>query len=623
MCGIAGWLSTQLIPPEEINTLRKMMRSINHRGPDGSGTAVTSHACLGHVRLSIIDLENGQQPMYSHDRRFVITFNGEIYNYVDLRNQLMSLGHTFNTHSDTEVILELYRRYGSNGFSRLRGMYAFALWDNEDMCALLVRDPMGIKPFFLQQTADGQIVFASEAKAIIAKSASTPVLEPAHLHLLMNFRYIPGNASLFKGIDQLPPGTIIRWQPGKTLNISNIEVPEDTKGTTLDILRESVHLHMTSDVEIGCYLSGGIDSATIATLGKEKSNNIMQTFTINVGDDPMEAVNAAETAAHLGLLNTEFSLENIVAQDFHEILWHLEVPKINAVQNWFLARFTSQHVKVVLSGLGGDELFLGYNIHKFISHLHSVSKFLTPKLASIFGTGLNTILRSFDRPSWSESERSSLILRDLYNWSKVYGLIRNVWDTPQLRTNIYGERMLDNKLPDAFDYLARHWPESSDPVIASAKFEWDNKLLNDLLWQEDRLSMAHGLEVRTPYVDRHMYNHVRKIPRTALMHRGHPKAYMKHMLSDILPPNILNRPKSGFQVASYEFFHKHLSLLAREQLDEKTMRENGLFNYNFVKHVLSFKPTKRLRWHYFILYFMILSQMWVQIFESNKVTEKP
>ena len=623
MCGIAGWFSSQIIPSSEIETLERMTRCIKHRGPDGEGNVLLPYAGLGHVRLSIIDLNSGQQPMKSHDQRFTITYNGEIYNYKELRKELIDSGHHFFTHSDTEVIMEMYRKYGHQGFSRLRGMYAFALWDKAENLGLLARDPMGIKPLFVQHTTDSSLAFASEAKAIFEKSLCKPQLDAGQLHLLMNFRYLPGNTSLFQGIKQLPPGKILQWQPDVAVQYFNIDIPTAYQGSTLEKLRSSVYSHMTSDVEVGCYLSGGIDSSTVAALCKEKAGENLRTFTIDVGDDPKEALYAAETAKYFGIQNIQYKIEDDITLDFNKLLWHLEVPKINAIQNWQLAKFTSQHVKVALSGLGGDELFLGYNLHKLISQAHTVSKIVPTSMRSTLGSALKNIYQSFNKLQWSEPERSLLIFENLGNWPLVYGLIRNVWDSPAMRTMIYGERMLSSQLPNAFEYLQQQWPENSDPVIAAAEFEWSNKLVNDLLWQEDRVSMAHGLEVRTPLVDRIVYSHVKRYPRDALMERGNPKAYMKKTVSTILPQQILDRPKSGFQVASFEFFHQHLTKLAHEILNEKTVREIGIFNYAFIKHVLKFTPTKRLRWHYFILYFMILTHLWVQLFESQNWSEKP
>ena len=618
MCGIAGWFSPEIVLPEESSLLDRMIHSIKHRGPDDEGTILLPHACFGHVRLSIIDLNAGQQPMVSHDGRFTIIFNGEIYNYRELKKELLNSGHKFTTHSDTEVIMEVYRKYGHTGLSRLRGMYAFALWDKADNHGLLVRDPLGIKPLFYHTTRNSKLVFASEGKAILAKLQHRPELDTRQLHMLMNFRYLPGNASLFKGIQQLSPGAIMRWSPNKAIEHYHVDIPESEQGDTLSHIRKSVHSHLTSDVEVGCYLSGGVDSSTVAVLSKEKSTNTLRTFTLDVGDDPNEAIYAADTASHFGFQNLQLKIENDITPELSSLLWHLEVPKINALQNWQLAKFTSQHVKVALSGLGGDELFLGYNFHKIMTQTTALSAVTPSVLSSTSGALLKNIYKSVNQLHWSEGERSLYILQQLGNWPMVYGLIRNVWDSSKLRSVIYGERMLDEKLPSAFSYLDQHWPNNPDPVMAAAQFEWREKLVNDLLWQEDRVSMAHGLEVRTPLVDSVLYAHVKNYSRNVLMKKNRLKSYMKETVSPLLPNHILNRPKSGFQVASHEFFHTYLKTLANEQLSEQRINELGLFNYDFVKHVLRFKPTKRLRWHYFILYLMILTHLWAQLFESDK-----
>lgn len=623
MCGIAGWFSPQTIPPQDLQTLKQMIRCIKHRGPDGQGEALFSHACFGHARLSIIDLSSGQQPMNSHDQRYTISFNGEIYNYKTLRTELLKDGYKFATQSDTEVIMEVYRKHGHKGFSKLRGMYAFALWDNADKKGLLVRDPMGIKPLFFQQADDHCLVFASEAKAIFSKTANKPELDIEQLHLLMNFRYIPNNGSLFRGIEQLPAGKIMQWQPDNGIKYFDIDIPEANQETTLEHIRQSIYAHMTSDVEVGCYLSGGIDSSTIAAICSEKNGENLRTFTLDAGDDPMEARYAAETANQFGFKNLQFGIDEDLTLDFRKLLWHLEVPKINAAQNWQLAKHTSQHVKVALSGLGGDELFLGYNAHKIMARAYSVSNLTPSSISTLFGSILKNIYQPFNNLHWSEQERGLMMFENLGNWSKVYGLVRNIWDSPELRKIIYGERMLSVDLPNAFEKVEQNWPEHKDPVTAMARFEWRQKMVNDLLWQEDRVSMAHGLEVRTPLVDRVVYNHVNNFSRDFLMKTGQLKGYMKKTVEPVLPKKILDRPKSGFQVSSFEFFHTHLATLAKEQLNENRINEIGLFNPEFVAHVLKFPPSKRLRWHYFILYFMILTHLWIQVFESVNYSEQP
>ncbi|NOZ54610.1 MAG: asparagine synthase (glutamine-hydrolyzing) [Gammaproteobacteria bacterium] len=622
MCGIAGWFSKNTSDCHELDALKRMISAIRHRGPDEQGIKILPHVFFGHVRLSIIDLKNGQQPMTSHDGKYCIIFNGEIYNYKELRNKLLKSGHKFISHCDTEVIMEIYRKHGHEGFSKLRGMYAFALWDNENKVGVLARDPFGIKPLFIQLTKNTGLVFASEAKAILAKNNATPEMDLSQLHFLLNFRYLPGNNSLFSGIKQLDPGCVLQWSVDGKFNQFTIKIPSTDSGSTLEQLDNSVVKHLTADVEVGCYLSGGIDSATIVALSKKTPNNGLRTFTVAVGDDPQEAANAAQTAKYFEVENLQSKISSNISEDLHQLIWHLEKPKINAIQNWQLAKFTSQHVKVALSGLGGDELFLGYNVHKIMLWAKSVTKFTPTPLTRIVGSAFKESIKKLNKLRWSESERAMAIANELGNWPIVYGLIRNVWDNAEMRQFIYGERMLDSRLPDVAAFLGDSWPNHPDPVTNVAKFEWQHKLVNDLLWQEDRVSMAHGLEVRTPLVDVQLYSHMQNIERETLMRNGQPKAYMKAAVRSILPNNILNRPKSGFQVASYDFFHQHLRQLADEQLNEQKIKEIGLFNYKFVKHVLQFPATRRLRWHYFILYFMLLSHLWIEVFEI-KSWQKP
>ena len=436
-----------------------MVNTIRHRGPDGRGTLIDGHAALGHVRLAIIDLESGYQPMTDPEGQVRIVYNGEIYNYKELRQELIGKGYIFNTHSDTEVILNLYIDHGRAAFSRLRGMYALAIWDRRSRTGLLVRDIIGIKPLFYRQNGKGEIVFASEAKAILARDVGSAELDEGSLHLLMNFRYIPGDATLFRGIKQLSPGTVLEWQIEGPLREFAIEAPGvDPSDDVLEALRESVEAHLTADVEVAAYLSGGMDSAAIAALAAGSMDGRLRSFTLNIGDDPDEAQNAARTATILGIDNSADDGSLQAEHSLPRLIWHLELPKINALQVSELAKYTSRHVKVALSGLGGDELFFGYNIHR-IMHLMERAYCRIPAVisgaASRFGLACT---RWLGGPAWSEPERAARMSGSLGDWPRVYGLLRNVWDDPAMRRRLYGPRLLDAELPNAFDCLAELWP---------------------------------------------------------------------------------------------------------------------------------------------------------------------
>ncbi len=618
MCGLTGWFSSDSITAGDAPRLKTMLQAIAHRGPDGNGIQLHSHAALGHCRLAIIDIAGGEQPMTTSDQQLSIVFNGEIYNYRALRDRLISRGVVFATRSDTEVLLHLYREEGRQGFKRIRGMYAFALWDEKNQTGLLVRDPLGIKPLFYAQTSDSTVYFASEAKAMVVPGILPPALDPASLHLLMNFRYLPGDRTLFRGIRQLAPGQILEWTSGKIVSYQIAPLyPPQAEGDLIDSLRDSVRHHLVSDVEVGCYLSGGIDSAAIACLANMEMQDPPRTFTLDIGDDPSEAQNAARSAALLGNQNYLGRSSNAIDVHLPKLTWHLEVPKVNALQVYLLARHTRKHVKVALSGLGGDELFLGYNAHRIMHWGASFDRWVPSPISHALGGFASRIATGASRYTWSETERSFGMLGALGDWPRYYGILRNIWDSPGLRKKIYGPRLLDEPLPNAHEVLEELWPSNPDPVMAMAEFEWKNKMVNDLLWQEDRASMAVGLEVRVPWVDLYLAHRIQALDRNTLMPRGKPKGYLRKNLKSLLPREILDRPKSGFQVNSAEFFHQHLAQWNETLLSMDHIRDTGLFNPAFVQSVKKYPIARSTRWHYFMLYLILGTHLWVDIFENR------
>jgi asparagine synthase (glutamine-hydrolysing) len=596
--------------------------SIAHRGPDAEGFAFIDHANFAHRRLAILDLENGRQPMFDTSRRCCIVFNGEIYNFRELRQQLADGGAVFKTQSDTEVILQLYLFEGIAGFSKLRGMYAFALWDAQTQSGFLVRDPLGIKPLFYQRGKTGELVFASEAKAILARDNATGCLDEAQLHSVMNFRYITGNGSLIRNVSQLAPGTIMRWRVDGSTTTTSIAGPNDAglageQESVLESLRASVLRHLVSDVEVGAYLSGGVDSATIVALANNLNPGSVRTFTVQAGDDPMEAEHAARTAQLLSVENLQQTLAIDARKELAQLIWHLEVPKVNSLQVLKVAQHASQHVKVALSGVGSDELFLGYNLYSIARTIHLASGIVPSGLLNAGGTAAQMAIDTFSHIPWSEPWRLTEIIKQLPNWPRVYALIRNVWDTPDMRRTIYGPRMLDQSLPNPYLWLEEQWPKNPDPILAIREFEWRHKMVNDLLWQEDRCSMAMGLEVRVPFVDQDLKGALWRLDRKTLMPKGQKKGLLKQSIASLLPVEILNRPKSGFQVDAAAFFESQLSSLADEFLSREYTETVGLFNPDFIARVRGLPQAKATRWHYFMLYLMLGVHLWVEIYERG------
>jgi asparagine synthase (glutamine-hydrolysing) len=609
MCGIAGWFSA--VPRTERGALQlqKLAEVLKHRGPDGISTLEIDHVGMMHARLAMVDLVSGDQPMWSADRRAVIVFNGEIYNYRELRAHYESRGVVFASKSDTEVILAAYQVDGEAGFGRLRGMFAFALWDVPMRRALLVRDALGIKPLFVSEDANGVLRFASEAKGVLVQSDARPELDANALHLLLNFRYVPGEASLFRGVRQLAPGECLEWQAdGSTRSrqlTTNIEVID---GNLDAVLVDSVRAHLIADVPVGCYLSGGIDSGLLAAIAR-KGGSDLSTFTLAIGDDPAEARNAAETARTLGLVNAQAELGDDEVRRLPRMLWHLETPKVNAVQLFRLAELARTQVKAALSGVGGDELFAGYNAHRiFQTYAH-----LPAAASRMVGGMLKHLLPSSVVP-YNERERAMDMGVSVGDWPRVYSLLRNVWDQPALRRWLYGPRMLDAGLSDAVEVVRERWPSHRQPLAAMMEYEWCNKMVNDLLWQEDRASMAAGLEVRVPFVDLAVRDAVGRMGAARL-----GKAALREVAATYLPSKVLARPKSGFQVDAPAFFDTHLRALAGIWLSPERVREYGLFNQATVAKLLCLPVERRYRWHFFMLYLMIQTHMWIDIFERGQL----
>ena len=622
MCGIAGFWGYNMAGAEAL--IHRMLDTISHRGPDGRGTTCLDHACLGHVRLSIIDIEGGRQPMCTSDKRYWITYNGELYNYQEIRTELRQDGFSFQTNSDTEVVLQAFQHLGSTCLNKFRGMFAMAVWDDQKKEGFLIRDRFGIKPLFYT-ILHNQIIFGSEIKAILTFPQVNRFLDLDALHLLMNYRYIPGVGTMFKNIKHLPPGHLLRWHDGyfsvqEWISKPAIQTSKPSIDEIKTTLQTAIKRQLVSDVPLGSYLSAGIDSSTILALSLKhstKSSNEFPTFTIKTGDSPLEAVNATETAHFFGVPNFQADVDTNLDNQLARLIWHLEVPKVNAYQSALVANLARKQVKVALTGVGGDEIFLGYNIHRYLDRLHAINKKIQPILLAC--GKLSQPLLSHMGLYFEEYARGCQALSALPDFCRIYGIIRNIWDSPDNRARIYGPRMLEHNPDNAFLFLNKEWGNNdSDPVAACAEFEIRNKMVNDLLLQEDRLSMAFGLEVRVPFLDEDLVHLVSSISSRDRMPQGNPKGLMKTIVSEWLPNNILNRPKSGFQLPIHNIFETHLKPLAIKYLSRNRLEKNGLFNYNFVASILKAKPNYRLRWHYFLLYLMIGTSIWIDIFEKNE-----
>lgn len=538
MCGIAG-----LISPARADAaaLAPMLARIAHRGPDGQGTFVEGPAALGHCRLAIIDLQGGAQPLYSEDKNFVVVFNGEIYNYRELTAELTALGHTFTTRTDTEVLLHGWEQWGRELLPRLRGMFAFALWDRRAQVLFCARDMFGIKPLYYCRCADGTLLFASEIKAFLDHPSFEKQLNTAQLPLYLSCQYSPGRDTFFAGVQKLLPGHFLEFSEGivrTTRWVQPAFLPGDTPPAPDEleaVLRQSAEAHKIADVEVAGFLSGGVDSAYLTALARPA-----RTYTISYAEPKYdESFPARALARNLGLRNR---VRCISPGEFWDavpaVQYHMDEPMADAaaVALYFLNREAARDVKVVLSGEGADELFGGYNIYRdpFTARWYNR---LPPWLRGGLGAAASLLPPG---PGVNFLVRRGLSLEERY-----FG-----------PTALLTEREKRRLLPgyegdgDPVCLTESSWDmtEDQDPVTRMQQVDLQLWLAGDILLKADKMSMAHSLELRVPYLDKEVFALAAALPATAKANARMTKIALRQAAARTLPPSAAARKKLGFPV---------------------------------------------------------------------------
>ena len=542
MCGIVGFTSAWHDPAAAKRTVQDMADLIRHRGPDGEGYYADARAALGHRRLAIIDVNGGGQPMFNEDGTLVVVFNGEIYNYRALRSQLQALGHIFATDSDTEILLHGYEAWGDALPRHLRGMFAFAIWDRTAETLFCARDLFGIKPLYYYKKGE-TLLFASEIKAFLAHPAFEKQLNEARLPDWLSMEYLPGDETMFTGVYELLPAHTLTWHAGR-LALHRYAAPrfKVQRGRSLrawaekigDTLAESAAAHRIADVEVGCFLSGGVDSSLIA---REMARNqpAVQCFTVGYAEEKYSELPAARTAAAaLGVPLTETT---VTAAEFfaanRAIQWYLDEPMPNPaeVPLYFLCKTARQRVKVVLSGEGADELFGGYPLYQqavWAEKWQTLPRGLRRALARAFPAC--GFLRRGALPRWQRCARANYVFatpqeRDRY-------LKRNYnAPTPARRCKPY------------FDAVRR-----LDEPTALQWVDLQTWLPRDILRKADRMSMAHSLELRVPFLDRRVLAVALGLPRRYRCTGRQSKVALRAAAARRLPREVAAAPKRGFPV---------------------------------------------------------------------------
>ncbi len=626
ICGIAG-------PGGCRETVERMTKVIAHRGPDGCGIHEGKGIFLGHRRLSIIDLKTGDQPMSNEDRNLWVVFNGEIYNFMELRRELEERGHHFSTKSDTEVLIHGYEEYGLSFLPKLNGIFAYALWDDHRRRLLLVRDYFGVKP--LHYHFDGKTLrFASEIKSIIQDARIPREPDYQSIHYFLNLRYIPGEGTLFKGIKRLPAAHYLLYENGqitiqKYFNLQPMEQKLKSEADYCEgirhYLQESVRRQKISDVPVGVYLSGGLDSSALVAFMKEVTDEPVRTFSMGFNEPTDELDDAKVIAGHFRTDHHEIRLSPNPLRYFPEVIWHAEEPKENILQGFLLSRFAAQHVKVCLGGLGGDELFAGYDLHKYIYPVRHLHRFVPPFISSGILSPLRRALFSMQNKtgclSLDEYRRGIQMLLSIGDPVHYYLILRNTWDDDNgAYKNIYSSGFSTHNLMKTGTKFNAFFQEKDKDILDHVLWaEFHTKMQDDFLMNEDRTSMANGLEVRVPFLDRDLVRFAMSIPLDVKMKNGELKYLFRQAMKSVLPPHTLAKKKWGFSFNPYYQFQKDLKLVAELILTRQRIEDRGIFNYTYLKKIMEYPPHPRLRWHYFFLWLALGMEIWFHMFIDGDV----
>jgi len=600
MCGICGKFEFERGASVSPALIRSMIETIRHRGPDDAGIHVSSQVGLGHARLSIIDLSSGHQPLSNEDGTVWIVFNGEIYNYRELRAFLLSKGHVFKTQTDTEVIVHLYEELGPGCVERLRGMFAFALWDENAKTLFLARDRVGIKPLYysLNQTS---IVFASEIKAILADPEIRRELAPQVIDRFLTFLYVPGEDTLLQGIHKLAPGHSLIVKNGKAevrqywdLKFSKPDNPlrlEDAGKRLSALLAETVELHMIADVPVGVLLSGGVDSTAVLSYAAERTDKEISSYTVGFSEATVadERPYANLAAAAFGSRHHDTTIS---AADFAAFLpryvWHMEEPVCEppAVALYYVSKLARQDVKVLLSGEGGDEAFAGYPNYRSIAWMERLKRIL-PALNGTLSSGLsriNSLIHSSRVAKYAPLVEATF---PDYYYSRT--------STPyRYSGNGLGELYTADFLGSldrdrTVEPVRKLFAAVQDECVLDQMLYIDTKtwLPDDLLIKADKMTMANSLELRVPLLDHELLEFAAALPSNYKLNGFALKYIWKKALAGRIPEPILKRSKAGFPVPYEMWIRNDFRGEIRDVLTDRKTLQRGYFQKRTVESLLA------------------------------------
>lgn len=624
MCGIVGIVenSDALVDQAIVS---RMCDAISHRGPDDDGFYFSEGVGLGMRRLAIIDVTGGQQPIHNQDRTAWIVFNGEIYNYRELRDQLEQLGHTFYTNSDTEAVIHAYDQYGADCPKHLRGMFAFAIWDERARELFLARDRVGKKPL-LYSKVNGKLIFGSEFSALLLHPDISRDIDTEAIHHYLSFMCVPAPLTAYRAIRKLEPGHSLRWRKGE-IRIERywqpdfskkIDISEEEAGErAIEILRDAVKVRLMSEVPLGAFLSGGIDSSAVVALMSQESSEPVKTFSIGFEEqDFSELHHARRIAEHVGADHHEFIVRPDALEVLPLLVEHYGEPYADssAIPTYYVARETRKHVTVALNGDGGDESFAGYERYaamRLAEKYHRIPAVLRDSL-------VHQAIRLI--PS-SETKRSRV--RDVKRFLEAASLPKverylrwvSVFDT-SAKESLYSANFLhETQSIRAADLLAPWFARANGTGIVDAALLTDlnTYLPNDLLVKVDIATMAVSLEARSPFLDHHLIEFAASLPEKLKLRGMTTKYLLKRVLKKLLPAENLDRRKMGFGVPIGHWFRGKLQPLLRETVLSEKALNRGLFKPEEVRQLVELH-TRGERDNSHRLWTLLMLELWFERF---------
>jgi asparagine synthase (glutamine-hydrolysing) len=588
MCGIAGFFQSAGLPGDAWHdVIERMTATLIHRGPDDCGRHVDAYAALGHRRLSIIDLQAGRQPMANEDGSVHVVFNGEIYNHRDLRQLLESKGHTFRTRSDTEAIMHAYEEWGESCVERLRGMFAFAIWDAKRRRLVLARDRLGKKPLYYAVRDDGTVIFGSELKALAAFPGLRLNIDLEALSDYLSLLYVPRDKSIFREARKLLPGhhlvadaAGVRVQRYWDLSFAQHHGAEGAAERVAELLRDAVAVRLQSDVPLGAFLSGGVDSSAVVGLMAQLSDEPVSTASIGFPAEGFdELAYAREVAALFGTDHREYVVSPRALEILERLVWHYDEPfaDSSAVPTYYVSQLARQSVTVALSGDGGDESFAGYRRYWFDVRENKVRALIPAAVRQPLFRLLGTVYPKADY--LPQIFRGKAFLSNVARapWEAYLHSVSGISEDDKERVLQADVRraLAGYRTADVFAdlYAAADGP---DALTKIQYIDFKTYLPDDILTKVDRASMAHGLEVRCPFLDHALVEYVAGLPSQLKLRGARSKIVLKEAMRGLLPSRILDRPKMGFAMPVGEWLRRPL----RDQVAEEVVaavRTHALF----------------------------------------------